>query len=599
MEKYPLHEIPENPGVYLFIGKKEEILYVGKAKSLRSRVSSYFVDTDKPVKIRNMVAAAENLRFVVTSNEAEALLLEANLIKTEKPKYNVRLKDSKSYPYIRITNEDYPRMHITRDTKAEKHTYFGPFVNVNDLRSVVNEILRVFPLRSCTERKFKEGKLCLKYQIGKCLGPCEGLISYEDYAALVEQIKNFFKGEMDEVKERLQEDMQRYSEEMAFEKAAVLRDRLRSMDRLFYRQSVVLDEERRSLDVFVPHTFQNLPGITKMFVRNGRLIGSETLFFEGEDTGNIIETYIMQFYTTTRQFPQLVAVFGTEDTEKLAEALTKMAGKKVTVRTRGYGKLKKMALENAEIQTDMYIRQLVRRKDVGERLRRMIKTERDIKRIECIDISHISGNFTVGVSVAAEDGSFDKSTYRKYRIKSVENDDFSSIYELFTRKLENVAEGEEPAADLYIIDGGIGQLNAATRAADEYGSDALFISISKGRSIKFMKNQGEESIESIHLPGRKNPVILIKNDPLLIFVQKMRDEAHRFAISFSRKLALKNFTKSPLLEVEGLGEKRCKKLLETFPDIYYRKDLTAEGIAEATGIPVKTCENVLSFLARK
>ncbi len=596
MDKYPLHEIPEYPGVYLFTGKKGEILYVGKAKNLRSRVSSYFADTDKPVKVLRMVQAAVSLRFVVTDNEAEALLLEANFIKTEQPRYNIRLKDSKSYPYIKITGERFPKLAVTRNTSDENSSYFGPFVNASELRGILAEILRVFPLRSCNDRKFSEKKHCLKFQIKKCLGPCEGTITEEEYMKMVEQIRTFFKGDTDGVKERLKADMAVYSERMEYEKAAFIRDRLRSMEKLFYRQTVVFTDEHRAVDVFIPHTFENLPGITMQFIRNGKLIGSETVFFEDEDAENILESYIMQFYGQVRQFPDVVVPFGLDDNSRLADALSKMAGKKKTVITRGFKKLHETALENARIQTETHIRQLGRRKDVGERLKSLLKTDRDIRRIECIDISHLGGNHTVGVAVTSIDGHFAKGEYRKYKIKSAENDDFTSIYELFSRKMENIAEGSETAADLYIIDGGIGQLNSAVRAAEEAGSDSLFISISKGRSIKFMKHEGAESIESIHLYGRKNPVNLKKNDPLLMSVQRMRDEAHRFAIAYSRSLALKNLTKSPMLEIEGLGEKRLRKLLETMPDIYARKGITAEEINIETGIPLDVCLRVAEYL---
>ncbi len=596
MDKYPLHEIPENPGVYLFLGKKGEILYVGKAKNLRSRVSSYFVDTDKPLKVIRMVQAAVSLRFVVTDNEAEALLLEANFIKTEQPRYNIRLKDSKSYPYIKITDERFPKLAVTRNTSDENASYFGPFVNVSELRGILSEILRVFPLRSCNDRKFSEKKHCLKFQIKKCLGPCEGTITEEEYVKMVEQIRSFFKGDTDGVRERLKSDMSVYSERMEYEKAAFIRDRLRSMEKLFYRQTVVFTDEQRAVDVFIPHTFENLPGITMQFIRNGKLIGSETVFFEDEDTENVLESYIMQFYGQVRQFPDVVVPFGLDDNSRLAEALSKMAGKKKTVITRGFKKLQETALENARIQTETYIRQLGRRKDVNERLKNLLKTDRDIRRIECVDISHLGGNHTVGVAVTSIDGSFTKGEYRKYKIKFAENDDFTSIYELFSRKMENIAEGSEKAADLYIIDGGIGQLNSAVRAADEAGSDSIFISISKGRSIKFMKHDGADSIESIHLYGRKNPVNLKKNDPLLMFVQKMRDEAHRFAITYSRSLALKNLTKSPMLTIEGLGEKRLRKLLEAIPDIHARKGITAEEINAETGIPIEICRRVADYM---
>jgi excinuclease ABC subunit C len=596
MLKLDMKEIPENPGVYLYIGKNGEILYVGKAKNLRNRVSSYFVDMDnKPLKTIKMLNLAKDLRFVVASSEAEALLLENNIIKTEKPKYNVMLKDSKSYPYIRITDDEYPKLMITRETR-DGGEYFGPFVDVAGLRSVVDELLKVFPLRSCSESKFNEKKLCLKYQIKKCLGPCEKLISKNRYRGLVDQIREFFNGDYRNLKNRMQAEMMELSDKMEFEEAALLRDRIRNMDRLFMKQTVVLPDDKRTIDVFVPHVFDNVPGITMMFVRGGKLIGSRTEIFEDDSPENVLESFIVQSYYQIRNFPDMVSAFGLDDTENLQTALEKIAEKKIIVRKRGYAELHKLGLENGRVQTELYVKKLGKRKDIAARLKEITGYHKEIKRIECVDISHLGGSGTVGVSIVSKEGEFFKPEYRKYRIRSAENDDFVSIYELFTRKFENVNEGSEPLADIYVVDGGIGQLNSAIRAAEENGVDANFISISKGRSIKFMKDQQEESIESIHLPGRKNPLNLKKNSPVLLFVQKVRDESHRFAIDYSRKLALKNFKKSPLLDIKGMGEKSLKKVLEFYPDIYSRKDLTAEELSSNCKIPHTLAESIIEFI---
>lgn len=597
MFKPVFKEIPENPGIYLYLGKNGEILYVGKAKNLRNRVSSYFSDMDsKPARTRKMLAAARDIRFVVTTSEAEALLLENNMIKTEKPRYNVRLKDSKSYPFILITEGDFPKIVITRES-GQKGEYFGPFVDVGSLRSILDEILRVFPLRSCTETKFNEGRVCLKYQIKKCLGPCENLVSRNRYSRLVEQVREFFKGNIDTVKEHMEREMMRLSDEMNFEEAALMRDRLRGLDRLFTKQTVVMPEGTGSVDVFLPHVVENVCGITTMFARGGRVIGSRTeILEETEDPFEVIESFVLQTYSVMRNYPDMIYVPGLPDEEGLGEALEKMSGKKIRFRKRGFAALEKLAAENGRVQTELYLARLAKRKDISEKLKKMLGTSKPVSRIECVDISHLGGSGTVGVSVVAVDGAFVKGQYRKYMIKSAENDDFRSLYELFTRKFENVQEGSEKNADLYIIDGGIGQLNSVVKAAEDASFDAELISISKGRSIKFMKDTQEDSIESIHMPGRKNPLNFKKNDPLLLFIQKVRDESHRFAIDYSRKLALKNFKKSPLLSLDGVGEKTVKKLLEVFPDVYHRRDLTAEMVSEMCRIPVKTAGLIVQFI---
>lgn len=274
MFKPELKDIPENPGVYLYIGKNDEILYVGKAKNLKNRVSSYFSDLEhKALKTLKMLDSARDIRFVVTTSEAEALLLENNLIKTEKPRYNVRLKDSKSYPYIRITDGEYPKLLITRES-GHGGEYFGPFTDVAALRGITEEILRAFPLRTCTETKFKEGRVCLKYQIKQCLGPCENLISRNRYSEMVREVRDFFNGDYENLKAGMNAEMMRLSDRMDFEEAAKLRDRIRNTGKLFIKQTVVLAEDKRSIDVFVPHTIENVAGITVLFVRGGKLVDS-------------------------------------------------------------------------------------------------------------------------------------------------------------------------------------------------------------------------------------------------------------------------------------------------------------------------------------
>lgn len=571
-----LSDISQKPGVYMFMDAKGRVIYVGKAKNLRNRLSSYFNAGVKTIKTEKMLTHASNVKTIVTENEVEAFLLEANLIKTEMPKYNILLKDSKGYPYVKLTNEEYPRLIFTRQTNDEEATYFGPFVNVGDLKHIIEMLLHTFPLRTCSSYRLKEGKICLKYQIKKCPGPCENLISHEDYMKTVKSIKEFFKGNIDEVKDILTKQMKAYASNLAFEEAGKIRDRILSLDKLFSKQSVSNISDERNIDVFYKHSISGVTGITQIFVRSGKMIGVSTHFFDSIED-ELLERFIMQFYSNTRQFPEYIALAGDEYDETIEEALTVMAGKRVHIRKRGIQGLIDLAKNNAELQTESYLQKVGERKDVSKRLADMIKVEQ-VSRVECIDISHLGGNFTVGVSVAAVNGELAKQYYRKYKIKTAGNDDFQSMCELFLRKGENIAEGSEEQADLYIIDGGLGQLNSAVKAAELSGITAPFISISKSRSLRPVKHEFENTIEQIHIPNRKNPVIMKKNDPLLHFIQHLRDESHRFAITYSRSLALKNITKSPLLQIEGMGEKRLKQLLTAIPDIHTRKDLTVKNV---------------------
>ena len=589
-----LSDISQKPGVYMFMDAKGRVIYVGKAKNLRNRLSSYFNAGVKTIKTEKMLTHASNVKTIVTENEVEAFLLEANLIKTEMPKYNILLKDSKGYPYVKLTNEEYPRLIFTRQTNDEEATYFGPFVNVGDLKHIIEMLLHTFPLRTCSSYRLKEGKICLKYQIKKCPGPCENLISHEDYMKTVKSIKEFFKGNVDEVKDILTKQMKTYASNLAFEEAGKIRDRILSLDKLFSKQSVSNISDERNIDVFYKHSISGVTGITQIFVRSGKMIGVSTHFFDSIED-ELLERFIMQFYSNTRQFPEYIALAGDEYDETIEEALTAMAGKKVHIRKRGIQGLIDLAKNNAELQTESYLQKVGERKDVSKRLADMIKVEQ-VSRVECIDISHLGGNFTVGVSVAAVNGELAKQYYRKYKIKTAGNDDFQSMCELFLRKGENIAEGSEEQADLYIIDGGLGQLNSAIKAAELSGITAPFISISKSRSLRPVKHEFENTIEQIHIPNRKNPVIMKKNDPLLHFIQHLRDESHRFAITYSRSLALKNITKSPLLQIEGMGEKRLKQLLTAIPDIHTRKDLTVNIIKDYGKIPEELAEKVLKFL---
>ena len=588
-----LKEIPLAPGVYMFIDAKERIIYVGKAKSLRHRLANYFNAGIKTVKTTRMLEKAVQVKTIVTSNEVEAFLLESNLIKTELPKYNVLLKDSKSYPYVKLTGEEYSRLVYTRNTGDTAADYFGPFVNAGELKEILEFLKDTFPLRTCGNPQLRQAKICLKYQIHKCMAPCEGLISKADYGKLVDEVRRFLKGDTVRIKLRLKEQMKQYSSELKFEEAARSRDRLKSLEHLFARQQAIDFGEDRALDLFLRHEIQNTVGVTQLFVRGGLLLGTKTHFFP-PDEDELLERFIIQFYANVRQFPDMIAAEGGQISNTLLGGLSAMAGKKITLRKRGYNGLLSIAERNAEKATADYLLKAANEGDVGSRLSKL--AGREVERVECLDISHLGGDNTVGVSVVGEYSHFIKGDYRKYKIKNFGNNDVAAIKEVMERKMTNINDGSEREPDLYLIDGGISQLNAAVAVLKASGSEAACLSISKSRSLRGVKHESPVSIEEIHSPGRKNPHKFKKNDPVLLFLQRMRDEAHRFAITYSRSLALKKRHVSPLLEIEGMGVKRVKALLTELPNLYVRLDLSEDLIVEKTKLPRALAAKVVAFI---
>jgi excinuclease ABC subunit C len=601
---FDLNAVPDKPGVYMFLAENETILYAGKAKSLQKRVSTYFNKNSKDVKTTLMLAHAKNLKFIITANEVEALLLESNIIKTERPRYNILLKDSSGYPYIKVTNDEFPRIIYTRDTSEKSATYFGPFVGAGSIRQILFEVQKIFNLRSCLNSRFNRGKICIKYQIKLCSGPCEGLISKDAYNNAVSEAREFFKGNISLVLERFQEQMDFYSKKLMFEEAALMRDKINAVGNLFSKQTAQLTGFDKSIDVFIFHKFENISGVTQLFIRGGKLLSSKTIFLENYITKDTVESYIIQFYNNLRQFSDYIIYFADNikiDEPLLLEGLHRLGCSNVKIKKRGVKKLIDFALKNASVQTELYLENLSKRTDILKRLLSIVRNDncsiKNINTIECIDISHISGASTVGVSIAWADGVFIKKDYRKYKIKSAKNDDYASIYELMKRKVINIIESNENKADLYIVDGGPGQLNEAVRAFKEKGiKEVCFLAIAKGKANKSRKFSEAFSIEELYINGRKNSIILRRDDPLLLFVQRLRDEAHRYAISYTRQRLIKSIEDSPLKSFKGIGKKRLEKILLNFPDIYTKCDISPEHLSNICGIPLSIAEEVINYL---
>jgi excinuclease ABC subunit C len=604
MFKIDLKDIPSKPGVYTFIDEKGKIIYVGKAKSLKKRIQSYFINNnDHDQKKISMLKVASDLKFIVTKNEVEAFLLEANLIKNEKPKYNVMLKDAKGYPYIKLTDEAFPKLEYTRNTLDNKAIYFGPFIDIHGLKELLAYLQKMFPIRTCSNSVFRQKKLCLKYQIKKCSGPCEGKISKEEHDKLVYQIREFFKGNIKSVKNEFSHKMKMYVADLQFEKAAELRDKINTLDRLFTEQAVIYKGRECSIDGFVFHNFKGVMGLTQLFIRAGRLIGIKTVFFDSLIDNDLMLSTMFQFYNNTRQFPDKIICYSSEcelDTSILSKSLNTLVKEKISIEISNnkYKSIIDFALNNAEEQTDLYLNKLSRDKNVLAQLAQCLKMQSPPVIIECIDISHMSGSHTVGVSIVYEKNGYNKSLYRKYKIKSVTNDDFKAVYEVMYRKGQRIIKNIEKPADIYIIDGGLGQLNAAVKAFNDLNiKNTGFISIAKGRSKHNREIVNEHySVEDIFIYGRKNKLNLRKNDPVLLFIQRLRDEAHMSAIRYNRQLLLKHIDDSPLKNIKGVGPKRLKMILEKFSDIYNNENINEHDLIKHCHVPAVVAKNIISYL---
>ncbi len=637
--KQKLKGVPKTAGVYYFTNSKGVVIYVGKAKNLRSRLTSYFATHLANIKTYQMMKNAVDFNFIATETEREAFLLESNMIKADKPKYNILLKDSKTYPYVKITQEEYPRIFYTRDTRDQNAKYFGPFIGGGNLKNIMGKLQQVFPMRSCSNQEFAKGKLCLLYQIKRCVAPCEGLVTKEEYNQIVRKATMFFDGETEEIKEILRKEEEMYAQKLNFERANGAKYQLDVIDNIFQTQTVS-DITEHPTDVFYLYQYESLQVVSYLFIRNKHIIAASTELFTQEHT-NLLQAFIYQFYNNNRQFPKMVVTAGEPVEEGFAENLQALAGTTIKHRVRGFAGVVAMAHRNAEIVAKNHMAGIAKHHWLSKRLALLvgdnpqeaaydryeeeINVSREtftsahatsahatvsphINHIECMDISHSYGDHTVGVSVAYRNGKDFKAAYRKYRIRTATNDDFTALAEVLKRKIDAIKEGKDRKADLYIIDGGKGQLSAAWEIVAQSGMDINMIAISKGRSIKRAKASRNEgvmgdvgvqdvqsgdyfSVESIHTVGGE--VVKLKGgDPLLLLIQRLRNEAHRFAIKYMRTLMNNSVATSIIREVDGVGDARLTRIMSRIPDIAHRKGITPQEIHEITGVPMNICQRI-------
>jgi excinuclease ABC subunit C len=560
-----LCNIPIEPGVYLYKDSKGKIIYVGKAKSLRHRVRSYFQDSRSiDFKLDHLRAEIADVEFIVVDNEMEALALENNLIKQNKPKFNILLRDDKTYPYIKLTlNEEYPRIFVTRRVKKDGALYFGPYFPASLAHRTFKLISRYFQIRTCSiEVDGSRSRVCLDYHIKLCMGPCVASVcSKEEYASRVQDLRLFMEGKRTDLVKRLTEKMRAAAQEERFELAAHLRDTIRTIDQLSEPQRVS-SIQSANVDVYALHREETKAAAQLFHMRAGKIVDRREFFWEnlteGVGNGEILSALLKQYYFNSDFTPDEIFVpIDFEDRELLQDFLSKRKGKRVEIKMPQRGTKRdfvNLVSKNAKLAFDQRFRVLNPSSTaIAESLANALGLENPPRRIECFDISNIQGTDSVASMVVWEDGRMKKSDYRKFIIKTVEGaDDFKSIHEVVSRRYKRLQEEQKPMPDLVLIDGGLGQLHAAAAGLEELNLPTQpLASIAKREEI-------------IYVLGEEDPIVLDKHSPVLHLVQMIRDETHRFAVTFHRHRRGKRTLTSAIDEIPGIGEKTSKLLLRKF-----------------------------------
>lgn len=571
--------LPKKPGVYIMKDAKCEIIYIGKAKNLINRVRSYFREKlDRP-KTQILMSHFDSLEYIVTNSEKEALILEATLIKKHRPRYNVQLKDDKRYPYVKITNEKYPRLIITRNI-TKNGIYYGPFTDVTSVKKTVKFLKSLFKIRTCRNM---DGP-CLNSQIDLCYAPCSGEISKEEYDEIINKIDLFFQGKYSVIVKNLKKEMAEAAENEQFEKAAVLRDQITSIEEIMEKQFVDLVDDDLDQDVIAIAPNDNEVVVIIMPIRNGKIVGRDDFLMSGsqyESNSEILFAFIQQYYGFNRHIPkQILLNEPIDDTELLEEWLSDLRGNKVYIKVPMKGvklRLVNMAQKNAEIikhQKKAMENSLIE-------LKKYLKLDKLPRIIEGYDISNISGKFAVGSKVSFKDAKPNKKKYKRFKIETPGPNDFAMMKELLTRRLKMIDTDEEP--DLIVIDGGKGQLGMACEVLDELNLAHIpIIGLAK-------------EFEEIYIPNSKRPIIIPKNNKALHLLQQVRDESHRFAITYHRKLRSDNISESSLDDIPGIGKKRKINILKEFGTMDKVKNASVEELAKIKGMNEKVATNVYEY----
>ncbi|MBE5763560.1 MAG: excinuclease ABC subunit UvrC [Clostridiales bacterium] len=592
-----LKDLPMDPGVYIMKSKEGQILYVGKARHLKNRVSQYFGNnSNRTEKVLKLVSKVYDFEYIITRNEVEALVLENNLIKQHKPPYNILLKDDKNYPFIKINvKKPFPKVEVVRRLKVDGAKYYGPYMIGVSSKDILDLIYSAFPLRTCNlDMKHipKNHRPCLNYHIKKCLAPCIGNITEEEYMQIISKVIDFLNGNDKEVEEILKSKMQAASDAEDFELAILYKKKLETLDKLIRKQVTALPKDF-NLDIFAIATNGLNTVVDVLFVRGGKLLGSDKQIINDLSLTpeQALSNYIISFYDNIKYIPdEIVTAIPLEDADVISQYLTEKKGTKVNTINPHQG-ARKQLVDIAQNNANDYLEKSLTQKErkdnltVGGvlQLQEYLHLKKIPIRMECYDISHIQGTDKVASMVVTINGEAAKSQYRKFKIKTVEgNNDFASLKETLLRRLTKFDDKDESFSavpDLLVIDGGKGQLSSVKEIMDEIGCNIEVISLAKRE-------------EEVFVPGRSEPYVLPRNSYALKLLQRIRDEAHRFAITFHRSQRLKRQTKSELDEIKGLGPKKKEILRDAFKTIDDIKNASIEELNLVKGIDKTTARNV-------
>lgn len=606
--KEQLDLLPNNPGVYLMKDASDTVIYVGKAKNLRKRVRQYFGSYGQSSsKVRAMVSHIEDYEYIIVENEIESLVLEQNLIKEKRPKYNVLLRDDKQYPYIKITRgEEFPRVLKTRRLGKDGAKYYGPFPNTTAVNEAIDRFHEFYPIRDChlnIEKSIGKVRPCLNYFIHRCMGPCTGEVCPQDYNQHIEAIQNFLDGKKTDLYEKIQTAMEKASENLDFEQAAKYRDSLRSLEILNERQKITDANSDKEQDVIAIARDVNDVLVQIFFIRNGKIIGREHFLldhFNQESTEEITETFIKQFYSGTAHIPKEILVEKDLSDSTIEDWLSQKRKSRVHIQSPKLGEkrdLVRLAKQNAidmlSKNSDKYKRKKNEQRMALEDLQHVLNLKDFPHRLECYDISNISGVESVGSMVVYEDGLAKKSDYRKFKIKTVQGpDDYKSMEEVLTRRfLRGQADKKEGKMnsfyiypDVLLIDGGLGQVNVVTRALDKLGIEIPIVGLVKD---DFHKTRG--------LVYQGKEIQLKVSSRLYRLLFSIQEEAHRFALNYHKSLHAKSMFKSQLDDIPGIGPKRKQALMKHFKSIQKIKEASIEELKEVDGMNIRAAESLKNY----
>lgn len=594
--KAKIKDVPNDPGVYMMLDENGEIIYVGKAKNLKNRLRSYFFNlSNRTAKVMAMLQHVADFRYIICASEVDALLTENNLIKKHTPRYNILLKDDKAYPFLRIDmKEPYPTIKLVRKLQNDGAKYFGPYMQSVNIRDIFDLIHTAFPVRDCNRDLSKPSRPCLNAHLGRCIAPCSGKVSEEEYKAEMQKVIDFLKGNDREVERVLTDKMKKFAEEENFEVALNYRNKLQLLDKLVRKQVSSLTKDF-NLDIFAFETNGIVSAINMLVVRGGKLVGGENVIAESADED--IASYLLQYYQNNAPLCDEIVTDCVEDTESLESAINALCHHTVRVVEPKQG-VRKQLLELAHSNAydamtkhgTQEERKTLRTQGAVKQLGEILNLHTLPNRMECYDISHISGTDKVASMVVFVGGEPKKSHYRKFRIKTVAgNNDFACMKEVLTRRLNEISVSEDEslstAPDLLVIDGGKGQLAYAMEAQRETGrEDIEILSLAKREEEVFL---GSAPTTSVVLP---------KDSVALQLLQRIRDEAHRFAITFHRNLRSKHLSESVLRDIDGVGKVLCARLIKEFGSVEEIKLKTAEEIANVDGVSHALAERILSSL---